>query len=170
MSDKDKMSKTSTRWWKGTRGEWYVVAQGPLFALVVFGPRTWPGESAWAFPYAPLVSAAGVLLLLMGGLLAMAGMFKLGPNLTPLPYPKDETTLLQTGPYRIVRHPIYSGAILMAFGWAFWVQGWLTIVYAMILLLFFDIKARREEQWLKEKLSGYSSYQKRVRKLIPFIY
>jgi protein-S-isoprenylcysteine O-methyltransferase Ste14 len=97
-------------------------------------------------------------------------MFKLGPNLTPLPYPKDETTLLQTGPYRIVRHPIYSGAILMAFGWAFWVQGWLTIVYAMILLLFFDIKARREEQWLKEKLSGYSSYQKRVRKLIPFIY
>jgi len=106
----------------------------------------------------------------MGGLLAVAGIFGLGANLTALPYPKDEATLVETGPYRLVRHPIYSGVILMAFGWALWVHGWLTIGYAIILFVFFDVKSRREEQWLKGKFPDYAAYQKRVRKLIPFVY
>jgi hypothetical protein len=38
------MSQSS--WWKGSRGEWYVVAQIALFALVMFGPRTWAGWPA----------------------------------------------------------------------------------------------------------------------------
>jgi protein-S-isoprenylcysteine O-methyltransferase Ste14 len=49
-------------------------------------------------------------------------------------------------------------------------EGWLTIGYAIILLVFFDIKSRREERWLSEKFSGYAAYQKRVRKLIPLLY
>ncbi len=157
-------------WWKGSRGEWYVVAQITLFALVMFGPRTWAGWPAWSFPYTWLGRMVGGALLLTGGLLALAGIFKLGVNLTPLPYPQDQAALIETGPYQLVRHPIYSGAILMALGWAGWVHGWLTIGYAIVLFVFFDIKVRREEQWLKDKFSGYVAYQKRVRKLIPFIY
>ena len=41
QADDDKPSHAP--WWKGERGEWYVVAQVFLFALVVFGPRTFPG-------------------------------------------------------------------------------------------------------------------------------
>jgi protein-S-isoprenylcysteine O-methyltransferase Ste14 len=107
---------------------------------------------------------------LIGGLLFTAGVFKLGPNFTPVPFPKAEATLVETGPYGFVRHPMYSGAVLMAFGWALWAHGWLTISYAVALFLFFDIKSRREEKWLIEKFSGYRSYQRRVRKLIPYIY
>ena len=40
---KDKLNMSQTSWWKGARGEWYVVAQIVLLALVVFGPRTGPG-------------------------------------------------------------------------------------------------------------------------------
>jgi protein-S-isoprenylcysteine O-methyltransferase Ste14 len=156
--------------WKGPRGEWYVVAQVVLFLLVLFGPRTEFGWSMWPFPYIWLSSIGGVVLLLLGGLLTMAGIFRLGTNLTPVPYPKEQAILVETGPYQLVRHLIYSGAIFMAFGWALWVHSWLTIVYAVILLIFFDLKARREEQWLKEKFPGYVAYQKRVRKLIPFVY
>jgi protein-S-isoprenylcysteine O-methyltransferase Ste14 len=58
----------------------------------------------------------------------------------------------------------------MALGWALWVTSWLTLGYAMVLFVFFDIKSRREEQWLKAKFSGYAAYQKRARKLIPFVY
>jgi len=40
----------------------------------------------------------------------------------------------------------------------------------IFMLVLFGIKAPREEQWLKAKFSGYAEYQKRVRKLIPFVY
>jgi len=159
-----------TPWWQGKRGEWYVIAQVILFLLVAFGPRTWPGLLVWTAPFTWLGAVAGGFLILIGGLLSLAGVFRLGPNLTPLPYPKDEATLVETGPYQLVRHPIYSGLILAAFGWALWVNGWLTLGYAALLFALFDIKSRREEGWLREKFAGYEAYQKRVRKLIPFVY
>jgi len=157
-------------WWRGGRGEWYVIMQIPLIALVFLGPRAWPGLPPWISPYRLIGSIWGIFLLATGGVLFIAGIFRLGANLTPLPYPKDEATLIESGPYQFVRHPIYGGGILMAFGWAFWVHGWLTISYAIILFLFLDLKSRREEKWLKEKFTGYAAYQKRVRKLIPFVY
>ncbi len=159
-----------TPWWKGARGEWYVIAQVVLFALVIFGPPSWAGALDWSSPFAELAYIVGGLLILAGFLLAAAGIWRLGANLTPLPYPKDQGTLIETGPYRLVRHPIYSGAIFMACGWGLWVHGLLTIGYAIILFAFFDVKSRREEQWLKEKYPDYKAYQKRVRKLIPFVY
>jgi len=84
--------------------------------------------------------------------------------------PDRKGTLIETDPYRLVRHPMYCGGILIAFGWAFLVHGWLTNGYAVIMMAFFDFKSRREEEWLKNKLTGYSEYQKRVHKLISFIY
>ena len=157
-------------WWKGARGEWYVVAQAVLAVLVVFGPRTLEGWAAWVHPYAEISAIAGVTLFLIGGLLFAAAIFKLGPNLTPVPFPKPEGTLVETGPYGFVRHPMYSGAVMIALGWALWVHGWLTIGYAIALFLLFDVKSRREEKWLVVKFSGYESYRRRVRKLIPYVY
>ena len=162
------MKKTS--WWKGMHGEWYVVAQIVLIVLVFFGPRNLAGWPAWITPFTRLGSIAGGLILATGVLLFAVAIFRLGSNLTAVPYPKEEGTLIETGPYRLVRHPIYCGIILIAFGWALLVHGWLTLGYAFIMLVFFDIKSRREEKWLKAKYPGYEAYQKRVRKLIPFVY
>jgi protein-S-isoprenylcysteine O-methyltransferase Ste14 len=160
----------SEPWWKGARGEWYVIAQGFFFALVALGPRTWAGLPEWAAPWDGIGGAAGLALMILGGLLSLAGVLHLGANLTALPHPKDEATMVETGAYALVRHPIYSGLILAAFGWALWRNGWLTLAYAALLLVFFDLKSRREERWLRRKFSGYADYQRRVRKLIPFIY
>ena len=55
-------------------------------------------------------------------------------------------------------------------GWAIWRHGWLTLLYAALLFLLFDAKARREERWLLEKFPSYSEYKRRVRKLVPFLY
>ena len=159
-----------TPWWEGAYGEWYAVGQIALIALVFFGPRTCQGWPALAAPITWLGSIGGGVLLVMGALLLIAAIFRLGPNLTAIPYPKEQGTLIETGPYRLVRHPMYCGGILIAFGWALLVHGWLTLGYAIIMLAFFDVKSRREEQWLKGKFPGYTQYQKRVRKLIPFIY
>ncbi len=161
---------TRIPWWKGTRGEWYVVGQAILGVLVIFGPRTYPGWTVWVYPYAEISLVLGAILILTGVLLFVAGTRELGSNLTAVPCPKEEAQLVESGPYALVRHPMYSGAAIAALGWALCVQGWLTIGYAMVLFFFFDFKSRREEQWLVEKFSGYESYRTRIRKLIPFIY
>ena len=157
-------------WWQGKRGEWYVVGQGALFALVLLGPRTFPGLPDW--PSAARLPAllTGAVLLLAGALLAGAGAASLGGNLTPLPRPKDDAHLVETGAYRLVRHPIYGGIIFLSYGWGLVSRGWLTLGYASLVLLFLDLKSRREERWLREKYPGYDAYRQRVRKLIPYIY
>jgi protein-S-isoprenylcysteine O-methyltransferase Ste14 len=100
----------------------------------------------------------------------LAAFFNLGRNLTPLPYPKEDGQLVDRGAYGLVRHPIYSGGLALAFGWALVVHGLLTLGYAALLLVFLDVKSRREERWLCAKFPGYTGYQKRVSKLIPFVY
>jgi protein-S-isoprenylcysteine O-methyltransferase Ste14 len=163
--------ESNAPWWKGSRGEWYVVAQGFLFALVALGPRTAPWLPAWPATYSMFGSVVGLALMLAGGALAVAGLLGLGrANLTALPYPRAGSALVVNGPYRIVRNPIYSGIIFAAFGWAFWVNGWLTLGYALVLFAFFDVKSRKEERWLAEKFREYGAYQQRVKKLIPWVY
>jgi protein-S-isoprenylcysteine O-methyltransferase Ste14 len=166
----DRGSLPDAAWWQGRRGEWYVVVQFLLFALVVAGPTTAFGWPARPFPGGLLTSVGGGVLLAFGAVLAIAGARQHGSGLQALPYPRDGGTVLFSGPYRIVRHPIYSGALFMAFGWALWRSGWLTFVYAALLFLLFDAKARLEERWLVEKFPSYAEYRRRVRKLVPFLY
>jgi protein-S-isoprenylcysteine O-methyltransferase Ste14 len=157
-------------WWKGRRGEWYVGMQTVLFGLVIFGPTGSSALPPWPGPLAAATGSLGLALVAVGGLMAVAAALKLGPNLTPLPHPKDDCALVDSGLYGLVRHPIYCGLILAAFGWALYVQGWLTLAWALVLLVFFDIKSRREEAWLLARFPAYADYRRRVRKLIPFIY
>jgi len=162
------MNTSKAPWWKTQRGEWYVVAQTLLFILVLWGPRNvadlpWPLSGATSM-------IAGLLLLALGAALSIAAAVHLGSNLTPLPHPKDDASFVASGPYRVVRHPMYGGVILLALGWAFHVEGVLTLGYAALTVLFFDIKTRREETWLLQRFPEYAAYRRRVRKLIPFIY
>jgi len=138
--------------------------------MLAFGPRTSRGVPAWSAPYTWIGTVGGGMLLGAGILLAAAGAICLGKNLTPLPSPRENATLIITGAYRIVRHPIYSGITLIAFGWGMWLNSWLTVGYSLLLFLFFDIKSRHEERLLAIKFPEYDAYRKRVRKLIPFIY
>jgi protein-S-isoprenylcysteine O-methyltransferase Ste14 len=158
------------QWWTGKRGEWYVVGQVALMALVFFGPRTWGGWPERPAPLATLRLIVGAALALLGAALFLAGILRLGRNLTPLPHPREHSTLIQSGPYQLVRHPMYGGGLGIALGWALLVGSWCTLAYVVLLFVFLDIKSRREERWLVERFPGYADYQRRVRKLVPFIY
>ncbi len=157
-------------WWKGRRGEWFVVAQAALMLLVFFGPRRLPGGTIGELAYSFPGLVAGAALVLAGGGLFVAGIAALGRNVTPFPRPRAEGTLVQTGAYRLVRHPMYGGGILLAFGWGLLVGSWLTLLYATALFVFLDVKSGREEKWLEEKFPEYAAYQRKVRRLIPFVY
>lgn len=164
------MNTSRSVWWRGNKGEWYVVIQFVIFLAIILGPRSLPELPAWPAGLNSLAESAGVLLMALGGLVSLLSVFHLGANLTPLPHPKVGATLVVTGMYRFVRHPIYFGVILMAVGFALLVQGSVTLIEAVVLALFFDIKSQREELWLVEHFASYADYQKRVRKLIPFLY
>lgn len=157
-------------WWKGTRGEWYVLTQAGLFLLVALGPRTASWLPPWPDALRASSSVAGTAVLIAGGLWIVAGAAGLGRSLTALPCPKDGGNLVDTGAFAFVRHPMYCGGIWMAVGYALCTRSLLTLAYAAVLTVFFDVKASREERWLSAAFPGYAAYQARVRKLMPFVY
>jgi protein-S-isoprenylcysteine O-methyltransferase Ste14 len=75
-----------------------------------------------------------------------------------------------SGPYGLVRHPIYFAVVAAAFGWSLLHDDGYVVVGALALLVFFDFKSRREERWLVERYPEYRLYQERVRKLLPLVY
>ncbi|TLM99401.1 MAG: isoprenylcysteine carboxylmethyltransferase family protein [Actinobacteria bacterium] len=163
-------SDRHARWWRGERGEWYVIAQGLLFAVIAFAPRNLSDAPAWPEPLHTAARVLGVALMLIGLPFALTGLRALGPALTALPYPTDDGKLVRTGPYSVVRHPIYFGLIAGATGWALYLNGTLTLLYAAALFALFDLKSRREERWLAEKYADYGEYCRHVKRLIPWIY
>ena len=170
MRDGDEEHSARAPWWKGTRGEGYVAAQVVIFGFIVVGPRSAPGLPVWTEPYTSVASVIGFALMMAGATLAIWGVLALGTSLTVLPYPKEGSTFVESGPYRLVRNPIYSGLILGSFGLALVLHSWLNLVYALALLVLFDLKTHREERWLRERYPGYADYQRRVRKLLPWVW
>ena len=154
----------------GQRGEWYVVIQFLLFVLIFFAPLVVPKLIEWPEPWDMVGIGLGVALGLFGAFTALAGVLSLGQNLTAVPFPKEKATLVEGGAYRYVRHPIYSGILVGSLGWGLLTNSLLALLFTLVLLLLFDVKSRREEQWLADKYANYAAYQARVRKLIPLIY
>ncbi len=152
---------------KSSRGELYVLVQAILLIALFFGPKDVFGlpdklnQTLWWI---------GQILFYSGIVIAIWAAILLGPNLTPLPKPKPSGQLIQTGLYKLVRHPIYFGVILISFGWAGIEQTIYTLVLAFVLLIFFDLKSRQEERWLTQKFSEYAEYKMTTKKLIPFVY
>ena len=151
----------------GERGEWWVVAQGALFAAAVIAPRKGP---AWSPGWRRAGRAIGLPLALAGAGLGAAGFRALGENLTPLPHPKDDATLVQEGVYSLVRHPIYSSMILSTLGAGLLTANRTRTLLGFVFFAFFDAKARREEAWLTEKFPAYPTYRRSAKKLIPWVY
>ena len=100
----------------------------------------------------------------------VSGSLLLGKSLTPFPKPPAQAQLVRCGIYSIVRHPIYAGLIALSFGWAYLWDSGRGVALALIQAVLLDIKARREERWLREKFPDYDEYAVKVRRLIPWLY
>ena len=150
------------------RGASYVVVQGILIGLILFGPQGPLLVSSEPITF--ILQSCGIAIALLATLIMVIAVINLGKNLTPLPCPKDNAVLIQDGLYQFVRHPIYFGVLLAALAWLLIFPGIYILIYAIGLFFLFDIKARREEVWLVERFPDYRDYQHRVKKLIPAIY
>lgn len=150
----------------GPRGEGWVAIQFVLLAAIGLAALTGP---AWDEPIRPVTTVAGFALAILGLAMAMLGLRDLGSNLTPLPYPRAEAQLVETGIYARVRHPIYGGIIVGAVGWGLATASIVALVLAAVLTGFFVLKSRREEAWLAARFPDYTAYRDRTRALIPFL-
>ena len=136
-------------------------AQLVLLAVIVFAPsgRAWPVPgllltAAW------LVAGAGVATIVWGAR-------SLGREITPHPAPTPNATLRTDGPYRYVRHPIYSGVLLFAAGLTLASGSALKAVAFVLLVVVLSIKAKFEEGLLAEHFPGYESYARRTPRFVP---
>jgi protein-S-isoprenylcysteine O-methyltransferase Ste14 len=161
----------TSEWWRGLRGEYWVIAQGVLLLAFALLPANTPDfieldTPAWQYTSWTLTTIFSILAVVFLG----RSLFDLGQNLTPLPHPKNDAQLVTTGVYGLVRHPLYSSIIYLALAYASWQMSWVHVVGTIVLFAFFDAKARKEEVWLTEKFPDYASYRTSVKKLIPGIY
>ncbi|OYW80191.1 MAG: hypothetical protein B7Z19_03505 [Polynucleobacter sp. 32-46-5] len=150
------------------RGAWYVVIQAILIGLILFGPKG--PDLLTSEPLKTIFLSCGISIGLLSILVMLIAVINLGKNLTPLPCPKDNAQLVQSGLYRYVRHPIYFGVLLAALAWLLIFPSVYILLYAIALFILFDVKARREEVWLVERFPAYQDYQRRVKKLFPGVY
>jgi protein-S-isoprenylcysteine O-methyltransferase Ste14 len=149
------------------RGGWWVLVQFPALVLAILLP-TWTSSLQFRSVYA--LDVIGALLTAMGLGLFVLSAINLGRSLTPFPRPTRYTQLRQQGLYAWMRHPLYTGVLLASTGWAIWWRSWPGLCLGVLLALFFDRKASREERWLRERFPEYGAYSARVRKFIPGIY
>ena len=76
-----------------------------------------------------------------------------------------------TGPYSLVRHPMYAGASVLLIATPIGLGSWVAIPFALPVILVVVVRLLDEEKFLAANLSGYTEYQKKVHyRLIPFIW
>jgi protein-S-isoprenylcysteine O-methyltransferase Ste14 len=130
--------------------------------IPVLGERFLP-MAAWPFWVGAAVTAAGLLF-------AVWARRHIGRNWSGIVTLKKDHELVTSGPYALVRHPIYTGLVLAFAGSAVARAEWRGVLAVVIVLWALWRKLRVEERWMREQFGdAYEAYRRRVSALIPFV-
>lgn len=143
---------------------WALVAAQFVF-LLLLGFLPW--GSLWPRDVATIV--IGLVLVALGVGIALAAGGALGRSLTPSPIPKADGQLVTGGVYGLVRHPIYSGLLVLGLGLVAIGASLLHLLAWIALLSILMAKARFEDLMLLGQYPGYHDYAARVGRLVPGI-
>lgn len=144
-----------------------------LAAMLLLGPGEWFGHSLLREQFVPhtlTVYWIGFALVVSGAALAIGSRTLLGRNWSATVQLKQEHQLVTSGPYRWIRHPIYTGLLLLFLGNAVMVGDWRGLLAVAIVFVSFWRKFRLEESWLAAHFGeAYRLYQARTKALIPLV-
>jgi protein-S-isoprenylcysteine O-methyltransferase Ste14 len=148
-----------------------------LLPLLIAGLLLWirgDAQDGWLFQH---FLTPSVTMFWVGTAITAAGLgfsawarVHLGRNWSATVTVKQDHELIRTGPYAIVRHPIYTGVLFGFIGTALAIGQWRGAVAVLIVLVAFWRKLRLEEQWMSETFGDdYRRYRARTKALVPFL-
>ena len=145
-----------------------------VIAVLLLGPGDWFGHTLLReqfVPHTTLVYSIGLALCTLGGLLAIWSRYLLGQNWSGTVQLKQGHELIDSGPYHLIRHPIYSGFLLLFLGNAVMVGDWRGLLAVVIVFVSFWRKSTLEEKWLTQYFGEvYRAYRQRTKALVPAIF
>jgi protein-S-isoprenylcysteine O-methyltransferase Ste14 len=160
-----------TRWHEPARTRALHATPLVLCAALLATPRWLPPVLAARF------APPGLWLPLLGTVMVAGGLgftgwarWHLGRNWSGWVTLKDDHTLICTGPYRVVRHPIYTGLIFALAGTALAIGEWRGVLAVACAVLGFVLKLRIEEARMRETFPEYDRYTQQVAALIPWVF
>jgi len=117
----------------------------------------------------PLVSALGLIMFLAGWVL-MTLAFRANAFAAPVVKHQKERghRVIDTGAYAVVRHPMYTGVVLLLPGLALWLESTAGALFALVPIGLLAVRILVEESFLRRELPGYADYTQHVRwRLVP---
>lgn len=112
-----------------------------------------------------------IAFMLLGFALGLYAIYtiRIG-NFNIAPHVKPNGVMIAHGPYRLIRHPMYTAILLTCWPLVIGHFGYLRLGFAVMLSLVLIVKLHLEEQYLKNAFSAYRDYTLTSKKLIPFIW
>ncbi|HEY6496297.1 MAG TPA: isoprenylcysteine carboxylmethyltransferase family protein [Trebonia sp.] len=157
---------------KASRGPWsrIAVARIALVVVLFYVVRQYGHGNGHLALAGPVAEVIGLVLWVAGLGLAVWARLYIGRNWGMPMTRREHPDLVTTGPYRFIRHPIYSGMLLALIGTAV-----ATTLFALIIVAviggFFVFSASREERFLAQEFpDSYPDYQAGTKMLIPFMF
>jgi len=150
------------------RGGWWVVFQLALFGLYAMALiGTEPVSEGIGLD---LARGVGLVMVVAAAIIAFWSLRLLGRSVSIFPAPTEDSQIVRSGPYRVVRHPIYLAVILGAIGLALAALSPFALVAALVFIPFFMSKTGHEEELLIEHFPAYREYRSTVPyRLIPYV-
>lgn len=146
-----------------------VLVFGAGIVLISFRlPAAWLNVQLW--PQNRLTFWAGAALTLAGLLFSVWARVHLGRNWSRSVTIKQDHELIVTGPYALVRHPIYSGLFLAFVGTVLAIAELRAVLGFALIAVSLWYKLLLEEKWMREQFGAkYETYSRRVAALVPYV-
>ena len=142
-----------------------------LGALLLFLPASLSPANVLVVPVTLLMKTFSCGLCVMGLLGAIWSRRTLANNWSSEVVFKERHELVERGPYRFIRHPIYTSLLLMALGTALASGRPITLVGFLLIIAGLCVKIKQEEElMLRHFPAQYAAYKSRAKALIPFVW
>ncbi len=140
----------------------FVSVQFILFFCFIF-------DFDWSMKLSLTIQKIGFVIAVFGGIIITLALLQLNKNLSPFPTPKESSSLLQNGLYKYMRHPIYTGIILLFSGYSVYQNSVYKLLISLLLVILFYLKSNYEEQRLAQRFPDYNRYKNKTSSFFPWI-